>query len=141
MEWRKINLTKEQEEEIRNAESQIKTPQLIRRLHCIKLKHKGWKHAEVAEFLNVTIVTVSDWIKVYCEEGLQSLLNWDCKGRVSVLTIEDQEKLKARQEEKPFDTAKEVKQYIKEELGRDFHLHWVQKLLKKNFNCHTKSPD
>ena len=138
MEWRKISLTKIEEEEIKNAESQIKKPQLIKRLHCIKLKNKGWKHAEVAEFLDITIVTISDWIKVYCEGGLPLLLNWNCKGRVSVLTLANQEKIKDRNKEKPFDTAKEAKQYIKEEFGLDFHLHWVQKLLKKNFNCHTK---
>lgn len=87
MEWRKINLTKEQKEEIKNAKSQLKKSQLIRRLHCLELKDKGWKHEEVAEFLNVTIVTISNWIKVYCEKGLSSLLNWNCKGKVSILSF------------------------------------------------------
>jgi len=59
---------------------------------------------------------------------------------VSILTLADQEKIKARNKEKPFDAAKEAKQYIEEEFGVKFHLHWVQKLLKKNFDCHTKIP-
>ena len=42
------------------------------------------------------------------------------------------EQLKKRDKETPFDTAKEAKAYIKKEFGIDFHLHWVQKLLKKN---------
>ena len=138
MEWRKINLTEKQKAEIREAELRIKKPQLVRRLQCLKLKNKGWKHKEVAEFLNVTIATVSTWIKVYHKEGLTSLLHWNCQGRASILTKADQEKIKARQREKPFQTAKEAQDFIEQTLGIKWHLHWVQKLLKKNFDFHSK---
>jgi transposase len=140
MQWRKIKLTDKQKVAIRNAEAQIKKPKLLRRLQCIKLKDKGWKHEEVAEFLNVTIVTISDWIKIYSEEGLKSLLDWKCKGRLSILTMADQDKIRARHAEKPFETAKEAKDFIQQEFGINWHLHWIQKLLKKNFDFHTRKP-
>ncbi len=66
------------------------------------------------------------------------MIEWEYKGKQSKLTEKHIEQLKKRHEEKPFDTAKEAKDFMKKELGIDFHLHWVQKLLKKNFNCHTK---
>ena len=139
MEWRKIKLDKKALMEISKAEKAVVKPQFLRRLQCIRLKDKGWKHREVSDFLGVRIETVTVWVKAYENGGVAGLLSWGYKGKKSILTNADQEKIKARNKEKPFDTAKEAKQYIKEEFGLDFHLHWVQKLLKKNFNCHTKN--
>ena len=34
--------------------------------------------------------------------------------------------------------AKEAKDFIYREFGIDWHLHWVQKLLKKNFAVHLR---
>lgn len=139
MEWRKIRLTKDELKEIKNAELQVDSPQLLKRLQCIKLKNKQWKHQDIAQFLNIHLVTVSTWIKIYKEKGIKELLQWKYKGKVSLLTIEQQEELKTKNKEKPFIAAKEVVQYIKKHFQIDFHLHHVQKLLKKNFDFHTKN--
>lgn len=138
MDWIKINLSPEKLEEIKNAERQINNKQLLRRLQCIKLKNKKWTHNEISEFADVSSHSISEWLKAYKEGGLEKLLKWDYQGKVSVLTESDQIKIKTRNEEKPFDTAKEAKDFIKKEFGVDWHLHWVQKLLKKNFNFHIR---
>ena len=139
MEWYKIKLSSDELKEIESAEQQVDKPQLLKRLQCIKLKNEQWKHKDIAKFLSVELVTVSNWIKIYKEKGVEGLLQWGYKGRVSVLTLEQQEELKARDDEKPFSTAKEVVFYIKKHFQIDFHLHYVQKLLKKNFNFRTRS--
>lgn len=136
-EWIKISLSEGQRSEIENAERQVRSIKLLRRLQAVKLKDEGWKHAKLCKFFGVNKNTITNWLKAYKKGGIDELLQWDCKGRVSILSREDQEKIKARNEEKPFDTAKEAKAFIKKEFGIDWHLHWVQKLLKKNFNCHT----
>ncbi len=138
MEWRKINLSQKQLEELEKAEDNVKNTRLLKRIQCIKLKNKGWKHKEIQSFLNVQLETVSMWIKDYTEEGIEQLLHWEYKGRISVLTAKDKDKIIERNNKKPFENAKEAQAYIKEEFGLDWHLHWVQKLLKKNFNFHTK---
>jgi len=140
MDWIKICLSDKEIREIENAEKQIQKPQLLKRLQCIKLKNKGWKHKEISKFLGVCIDTITNWLKVFSQKGIQGLLQWDYKGKTSILTLEQQIKIIQRNKEKSFKTAKEVKDYIEKEFGIVWHLHWIQKLLKKNFACHIKKP-
>ena len=138
MEWTKICLTKAEKVELKNAEKQVEKPQLLKRIQCLKLKDQNWKNADLAEFFGVCIDTITNWLKAYKTGGIEMLLHWNYKGKVSILTIADQERIKARHAEKPFNTAKEAKDFIEREFGIEWHLHWVQKLLKKNFDFHSK---
>lgn len=134
----KIKLTSEQLTEIEIAEKQIKQPQLLKRVQCIKMRHKGFSNLDIGEFLLISDQTVSNWSQLYLKSGLQALLQWRYKGKVSILTIEQIEELKERNQLQPFEKASEAQKYIKDNFGHSFHLHWIQKLLKKNFNLHTK---
>ena len=78
---------------------------------------------------------------MYFKWWINGLLEWNCKGKISQLTEAHKEQLKSRHEQQPFDTAKEAKTYIEDKFGMSFHLHWIQKLLKKNFDFHTKKQD
>ena len=138
MDWIKISLTPQQKEEIRNAERQINKKPLLKRLQCLRLKDKGWKHEEVADFLDVSIGSITNWLKAYRDGGVSTLLQWDYKGKVSILSLKEVEELQKRNKEKPFMTAKEAKTFIEEKFGIQWHLHWVQKLLKKNFTVHSR---
>jgi len=137
----KIELSREQRIELENAERQLKQPQLLKRIQSIKLRYKGLSNIEIGEFLLISDQTISNWFQLYNKEGLQALLHWNYKGKISILTLEQQQLLQKRNMERPFERAAEAKSFIKEQFGHDFHLHWVQKLMKKNFNFHTKKPD
>ena len=65
MSWKKINLTKKELQELKNAEKQIEKPQLLKRLQCIQLKNKKWKHKDISDFLGIRRETVSVWLKTY----------------------------------------------------------------------------
>lgn len=134
----KFKLTSEQKLELNNAELQLDKAQLIKRITAIKLRDKGLNNIEIGDILMKSDQTISNWVQIYLKEGLNSLLQWNYKGRPSILSIEMQEKLKERNARKAFDKASEVQAYIKEEFNIEYHLHWVQKLLKKNFNLHIK---
>lgn len=138
IEWRKISLTQEQLDELELAEKTINKPQLLIRLQCIKFKNKWLKHREIADLLWITIETITGYIKKYYEWWIIKLLSWNYTWKISVLTIENQEKLKEANSKKPFNTASEVKKYIKDNFWFDFHLHYIQKLLKKNFDFRTR---
>ncbi len=130
--WRRIDLSEEEVKELEKIENTVTDVRLLKRIQCIKLKNEGKKHKEIGKFLKRSIHTITHWIKQYKEGGIHSLLTWNCKGRQSKLSKKALEKLKKRDKEKPFDTAKEAKKFIEEEFGIEFHLHWVQKILKKN---------
>jgi transposase len=138
MTWTKIKLTDKQIEQLNIEESKIKNPTLLKRLQCIKLKNIGWKNKDMAVFFNVCIETISHWLKAYERSGIDGLVKWENKGRVSSLSIEQVESLKEKNKERPFEKASEAKEFIEKNFGVEFHLHYVQKLLKKNFIYHTK---
>jgi len=137
MEWVKISLTAADFKKLNAAEKKITKIQLLKRIQCIKLKHEGWKHKQLAVFFSVTIETISAWLKAYNQGSIDTLLKWNKQGRKSVMTVAEQEILKQRNAKQPFNTAKEAKEFIEQEFGYKWHLHWVQKLLKKNFDFRT----
>jgi len=137
----KIKLSSEELLELNNAEKQLKQPQLIKRVQSIKLRNKGMTNIEIGKFLLQSDQTISNWAQVYITKGLQALLQWKYEGKTSILTLKQQEELKNRNSEKPFEKAAEAQDYIKQHFGIDFHLHWVQKLMKKNFNLHSRKHD
>jgi len=97
-----------------------------------------WTNIEIAEFLNVCNDTITDWLKAYSKNGIEGILTWKYVGRPSLLTDEQLEKIRQRNNEIPFDNATEALEFIEAEFGVKYTLSWVQKLLKKNWVCHTK---
>lgn len=134
----RITLSIEQLSELDNAEKQLKQPQLIKRVQSIKLRNKGMTNIEIGKFLLHSDQTISNWAQVYITKGLQALLQWNYEGKTSILTVKQQEELKKRNSKQPFGKAAEAQDYIKQHFGIDFHLHWVQKLMKKNFSLHSR---
>jgi transposase len=137
----KFELTDKQRNELEIAEQTVKQIQLLKRIQSVKMRDKGLKNTVIADILLKSDQTISDWIQLYKRKGLEGLLQWNYSGKISVLTVSDLDQLAKRNEEQPFEKASEAKAYIKSEFGVDFHLHWVQKILKKNFNLHTKKQD
>jgi len=137
----KMNLTIEQRAELNNTEKQLRQPQLLKRIQSIKLRDRGFTNIEISEFLLTSDQTISNWVQLYKKEGIEALLRWNYKGKISILTIKQQQELQERNKLQPFEKAAEAKEYIKKTFGIDFHLHWVQKLMKKNFILHTKKRD
>jgi len=138
MKHTKIKLTKKQEKQLNNAEKEAKNTQILKRIQCVKLKDMGWTNLKIAKFLNVCNDTITDWLKAYSKKGIDGILAWGYKGRQSFLTDEQLEKIRQRNDEKPFSNASEAVDYIEEQFGVRYNLSWVQKLLKKNWVCHTK---
>ena len=90
MKWNRIQLTEEEIVSLLEAERNVKKSQLLKRIQCIKLKNKGWKNLELAEFFVVEKHTITNWIKAYLGKGIEGLMEWNCVGRKSELTEEHQ---------------------------------------------------
>ena len=55
----KSNSQKKTLQELSNAKEQVKHPHLLKRIQCIRLEDKSWKHKEIAIFLGIRIETIS----------------------------------------------------------------------------------
>ncbi len=137
----KFKLSDIQKSELLVAEETVKQVQLLKRIQCIKMRDKGLGNQIIADILHKSDQTISDWFQLYKKHGLERLLQWNYKGKISILTAENLAQLEKRNQEQSFEKAAEAKAYIKTEFGIDFHLHWVQKIMKKNFSLHTKRQD
>ena len=135
---REIKLAKKQKEALILAEKQTRSPQILKRIQCILLKDKGWTHRDVAEHLNKGVSTISNWIKIYKEEGLKQLVFWGYKGKQLKLSPEQINQLKQRANESPFSVAQEAADFIKEKFDLDYNVKYLPRLLKKT-DCPTKS--
>lgn len=138
MKYIKIKLTDEQKKELKNIEKEVSNPQLLKRIQCVKLKDMGWINLKIAEFLNVCNDTITDWLKAYVKNGVDGILTWEYGGRPPLLTETQLETIRQRNHARPFDHAAEAVQFIETRFGVTYHVSWVQKLLKKNWGCHTK---
>ena len=134
----KFKLSEGQKQELEVAEQTTKQIQLLKRIQCLKMRDKGLNNLIISDILGKSDQTISNWVQLYRKEGLKKLLEWKYKGKVSVLTEDNLKQLAQRNEEQAFEKASEAKAYIKEKFGIDFHLHWVQKIMKKNFILHIK---
>ena len=140
MAWQtKFHLTERQFNELENVEQQVKNAKLLKKILCIKLKNLWWKHEKVADFLKVRTTTITARTKLYFKKWIDSLLARNYKWKIAILSLEQLEELAQRNKKKSFESAKEAKDFIEKKYHITFHLHWVQKLLKKNFACHSKS--
>ena len=138
MKYIKITLTEKQKHELNHVEKDIKNIRLLKRIQCVKLKDAGWTNIKIAEFLQVCHDTITDWLQAYVKHGIDGVLNWEYRGRPPLLTETQLETIRQRNHERPFDHAAEAVQFIETRFGITYHVSWVQKLLKKNWDCHTK---
>jgi transposase len=138
MKYIKIKLTNEQKKELKNVEKEVSHTQTLKRIQCVKFKDMGWTNLQIAEFLNVCNDTITAWLQAYVTSGVDGILTWGYGGRQSCLTDVQLELIRQRNKDLPFDNAAEVVAFIETEFGVTYNVSWVQKLLKKNWVCHTK---
>lgn len=136
-EWLKIS--KEEYNQLKKVENKITSTKIYQRIQAFKLMYKGWKYSAIAEFLNVTNDTITDWIDIYRKKGISGLSSLKYRGRIPLLS--EKQLVELRSKKPTFKVAKEVKKYIEENYGITYNSNYVQELLKKNFIYPLKKQD
>ena len=129
--YRKFKLSNSTIAKIRQLEKKVKKPKSLKRLQFLLMKNKGDKHVDIAKLLGVRTETLSHWLAIFREGGLKKLLEWNYRGKIPSLTVEQQETLKDRLRHNGFIDAKEAKEFIEKRFDVHYHLNHVQKILKK----------
>ncbi|MEA3378997.1 MAG: hypothetical protein U9Q69_05175 [Nanoarchaeota archaeon] len=128
----KIELSELQKIELNKRLKSEKSSKIWRRLKCIDLKQKGHNHKDIAEIIDVTIDTITDWLFLFNEGGFDELckLNYDGR-RVSML--EKHKKSIEEKIEKDFiPTVKFLQHWLKKEFDIEIEHSWLSRWLKKN---------
>ena len=111
----------------------------FRRLRAVELYEQGWRPARIAEALDVSRGAVSQWLKIYREEGVDALHSKKGAKKPSRLTPEQQDKLIAMLSGAPEDfglaglvwTRARTVELIEREFGISYHVGHVGKILKR----------
>lgn len=119
--------------------SESKNVQEYRRLRAVELHKAGKKQSEIAEILDVSKGAVSQWLKKYREQGIESLYYVKIPRRVCALSTAQVENIVGivldGAENYGFSgdvwTAPRVKDVIKTECGIEYTTRHVGRLLKK----------
>jgi len=127
---RKIRLTAKERYQL------LKSPN--HRERCILLKNGGMTHKMVAKDLEVSISSVSNWVKIYKERGSYGLWHTLYHGRVSKLSPKQIEELEIKSKKNPFNTVSETADYIKKEFGIKYNVRYLPRLLRKT-ECRVKT--
>jgi len=128
----KLNITKDQIEELRAIQKKTTNVKIYKRLQCLLFISKEYSKSEIADVLDVSNNTITTWIKIFSKGGLELLTTLDYKNR---------------KRSKLFDIKEDIRKYIKAELPskvaqvqdwirRNYDIEiehsWLYRYLKKN---------
>ena len=139
--FQRISLKEREYEDLKLAERKVKSVKILKRIQAFKFMYLGWKYSAIAEFLSITNNTITNWINIYREGGIDSLLTLHYKGGQSRISEEQLSELRDKANNGAFTTAKDIKHYIKQNFGIEYNLSHIQLMSKKNFNYPLRKPD
>ena len=68
----KITISKDDLKEIKLKKRKEKDKKIYRRLQFLHLKHKNKTNKEIADILGVCVDTITDWARIYSNEGVST---------------------------------------------------------------------
>lgn len=126
---RKITLPKEQINMLSRIIKQSKHHQVRMRAHFIILYAAGHLMRELARIFKVHQNTVTNWLNAWFSDGLAGLYNKSGRGRPSILTAEEKQRVKEEVKKHP-QKAILVLDWIKKELGKTISKETLKRVLK-----------
>ena len=127
-----IDLTKEEEVELKRLRRVEKDGKILRRYQCIWFAHEKFPKKEIASMLAVNIDTVTDWIKLFNKNRLDGLSKLHYEGRrpSSLDTVKDL--LLKYIERESVSKLSELQHYLHTNHNIDIEHSWLSRYCKKN---------
>ncbi len=100
------------------------------RIKTVLLLDKGWSYTRISEILLLDDQTIKNYESKYLEGGLDRLLTFDYKGRVTKLTTEQEKELKAHVGKMYYNDSKLLIEHVKEKYGVIFSESGIVNLLQ-----------
>ena len=126
-----IELTPEQKEEIERRRKGTLDRRVYQRLTAVLAVAAGKTREEVADLLGVGLTQLSEWLRVYRNDGLDSLCEVHNKGDPGNLTPHQVEQLKAKVSTGCFRNSDQIRHWIKFTFSVNYSSSGVKGLLKR----------
>ena len=128
----KIKLSQNEFVKIKKRRRKEKNKAISDRLHCIYLSAKGKKNKEIKDILAVNKNSVTNWIKIYEDKGLDELCRPENFDRRSSKIDEYIEKIKQDIKENTIATLAELHDWLKSKYEIEIEQSWLFRCCKKN---------
>ncbi len=128
---RELNLSTETLAELEMQYKATRDRRVAERILCVILKAKQRSHQEIADILLITTNTVSAWLHCYLIEGLETLCQMDAGGRAPQLTEAQLSELQTELDQRLFNTAAEVADWVFKRFGVTYSERGMQALLNR----------
>jgi transposase len=126
-----FRLSKKERKQMEKRRQQGGDHRVVRRLCALLWLDEGRTQEEVAGLLGTTSRIVRDWINLYRKGGLEKVCDLGYRGRSCNLNDEQIEALREEIKAGRFRAAKEVRQWLQDELGVTYSLSGVKELLRR----------
>ena len=126
---------------IKEKKRKEKDVKLLRRYQCLWMLHEQYPKKEVAKILSVNIDTVTDWIKLYNNEGLSGLGILKYEGRRPSSLDSIKEQLISYVQTENITTLSELQLLIEKKHQLKIEHSWLSRYCKKNVIALTKRQD
>jgi transposase len=119
-------------DEINKLLKKQKDAKIYKRLVALKMKHRGITNQNISIILDVHIDTITDWVKIYINMGLNGLCELHLQNRKKSKLDDHLEELKKLVEEKTISSISEFQNYISNLFGIEIEHSWLSRYCKKN---------
>jgi len=126
-----IELTAEQKKEIERRRKGTLDRRVYQRLTAVLAVGAGKTREEVAELLGVGLTQLSEWLRIYRNEGLDALCEIHNKGDPGKLTPQQIEQLKAKVSTGCFRNSDQIRDWIQATFAVSYSSSGVKDLLKR----------
>lgn len=125
---------------LKQRRKQEKNQLISNRLRCIYLAHTGKGNRTITEMLAVNKNSVTDWIKLYIDHGLEALcrpINYDRRSSTLDPYIDH---IKQDIQDQTISTLAELQDWIKTTYSIELEQSWLWRCCKKNSIYLTNRP-
>ena len=126
-----IELTAEQKKEIERRRKGTLDRRVYQRLTAVLAAAAGKTREEVAGLLGIGLTQLSEWLRVYRNEGLDALCEIRNKGDPGKLTPQQIERLKAEVRTGCFRNSDQIRDWVKSTFAVSYSSSGVKDLLKR----------
>jgi transposase len=133
-----VHLSKEELTEVKALKAKEKRVKVFRRLQALELASQNYKYQDIALVTSVTVDTITDWMRLYSEKGLEALLAPQFTGKRKSRFDDHAEEIKKDIEKNTIATLAELQDWIKRKYSLTLEQSWLFRCCKKNSICLTK---
>lgn len=128
----KIKLSQTELDELNRRKKHQRNTKMYHRLQSVYLAHKGRGNKEIIDILGVNKNSVTKWIKIYLEKGLDGLCSPINYNRRSAKIDNYIDEIKRDIKDNTISTLSELQDWIKKNYSLEIEQSWLFRCCKKN---------